>query len=164
MITQKQLKKHIHYNPQNGIFIWINPTSNRIKAGSKVGNFCADGYIETKFLGNRTRLHRLAFLYMNGEIPSHVDHINHIRDDNRWCNLRPATLKDNARNISIGSLNRSGTLGVYFSKECKKWTAQIKYDGKTRYIGQFKNKKDAIKARKLEEKKQGFHPNHGMKK
>ena len=38
----------------------------------------------------------------NGPIPKGkiVDHINHIRHDNRLCNLRLVSSLDNARNIS----------------------------------------------------------------
>ena len=49
--------------------------------------------------------------------------------------------------------NKSGYKGVYFSKKNRKWTAQIGFQGKMYYLGQFDHKRDAIHARKNAEKK-----------
>ena len=50
---------------------------------------------------------------------------------------------------TIGSNNTSGICGVHFDKRLNKWRA----DYKGKYLGEFKNKKDAIACR---EKAQGF--------
>src|SRR4029077_7435541 len=43
--------------------------------------------------------HRLAFLWVNGEWPrEEVDHVNRVKDDNRWANLREATRSENTVN------------------------------------------------------------------
>ena len=59
--------------------------------------------------------------------------------------------------------NTSGVTGVCFSKKGNKWFARIRLDGKSKHLGSFADKQDAIEARKDAEIKYGFHPNHGAK-
>lgn len=48
-------------------------------------------------------VHRLIFKLETGADPTGViDHINGIRNDNRFCNLRDVTITENSRNIHIG--------------------------------------------------------------
>ncbi|MBE6673414.1 MAG: AP2 domain-containing protein [Ruminococcaceae bacterium] len=51
------------------------------------------------------------------------------------------------------ALNTSGHTGVYFDKRSQKWQAYINYKKKRYYLGFFKNKEDAIRARKEGEAK-----------
>lgn len=44
--------------------------------------------------------------------------------------------------------NTSGYNGVYFNKKRGLWVAQITFKGKTKYLGAFRQLKDAVKARK----------------
>lgn len=75
-----------------------------------------------------------------------VDHINGNTLDNRRSNLRLATVKENTRNQQINKKNTSGYKGVsWYRKDCK-WIARIKVDGKTLYLGSFKNPEDAYAA------------------
>lgn len=87
-LTQKRLKKLLYYNPDTGIFTWkIN--SRRSLKDAPAGNLHPSGYIRIGIDSKEYRAHRLAFLYMEGYIPENdVDHINRVRDDNRWKNLR----------------------------------------------------------------------------
>ncbi|EDD9119389.1 HNH endonuclease [Salmonella enterica subsp. enterica serovar Infantis] len=93
-----------------------------------------------------------------------IDHINHIRTDNRIVNLRKASNTENSRNASIGVNNTSGALGVWFEKRRKAWVAEIKVDRKKIHIGRFEKFSDAVAARKAAEVKHGFHENHGKKR
>lgn len=103
----------------------------------------------------------MAILYATGIKPREVDHINHIRDDDRLRNLRSVTHQENHRNRAVNKNNKSGVVGVHQQKEGGKWRAQIMIDGKQIMLGRFHKKEDAIKARKEAEKKYGFHKNHG---
>ena len=161
MITQEELKKLVKYNPKTGIFTRLVDVANR-KAGDPVGSVDYHGYVQTSIHGHMYKVHRLVFLYMTGEIPDQVDHINHIRTDNRWENLRSADGFINQKNKGVQCNNTSGTLGVWWHKQRSKWAAEIKVKGKKIHLGIFKSKDDAIKARKLAEERYGFHPNHGM--
>ena len=79
-----------------------------------------------------------------GEI---VDHIDKNRKDNRKRNLRRCAFTENDRNRGLYSTNTSGVTGVFYDKERGMWLANISYNGKRVYIGRYKFKEDAVKAR-----------------
>ena len=82
-----------------------------------------------------------------------VDHINHNKSDNRKNNLRLATRSQNIQNRGIIPNNTSGVTGVHWHNHTKKWKAEIEVNKRKIYIGVFKEKEDAIKARKEAEVK-----------
>jgi hypothetical protein len=77
----------------------------------------------------------------------YYDHINRNRSDNRRENLRPATSKDNSKNLSLSKNNTSGVTGISWSKCKEKWRVYLTMDGKQLHLGYFNNKDDAIRAR-----------------
>lgn len=161
MITQDELKKVLHYSPNSGIFTWVLNTSCRDVVGTRAG-FYVDKYRCIGIYNNTYKEHRLAFLYMTGTWPkAQMDHINHIRDDNRWCNLQESTNQQNQRNSTRRINNTSGCTGVYWDTEKSRWMAYIYVDNRRKYLGRYKDKEDAIRARKEAEVKYGFHENHG---
>jgi len=93
MITQKELKELLHYNPDTGIFTRLIKTASSVQIGDVAGcKHKANGYIIINVLGIPYRAHRLAWLYMTGRWPKHqVDHDDHIRHNNKWSNLFEAT-------------------------------------------------------------------------
>jgi len=105
----------------------------------------------------------LAWLYVYGTMPKEqIDHINHVRDDNRIINLREVTHSENHKNRTKQSNNTSGVTGVHWLEEKERWQAYIKGDDKKIHLGTFKNKNDAISARKEAEIKYNYHSNHGV--
>lgn len=74
-----------------------------------------------------------------------VDHINGNKLDNRKCNLRICTTRENACN-SISTKGSSKYKGVHWDEDRKKWTACIKNHRKHHFIGRFDNEEDAAKA------------------
>jgi len=106
--------------------------------------------------------HRLAWFLYYGEEPSgQIDHINQNKRDNRICNLRCVSNRDNHRNMPIQKNNKSGIVGVHFSKLKGKWVSYIKVNGKRIHIGSFVDFFEACCARRSKESKLGFHINHG---
>jgi hypothetical protein len=127
------------------------------------GGHVATGYIRIKINGRAYPAHRLAWLYHFGHHPANeVDHINHVRDDNRIINLRESTSQENSRNLTIRSDNKSGVTGVHWNKRDSRWRSQIVVDGIMIYLGGYRDIEAATAARKLAEYMHGFHENHGL--
>lgn len=80
-----------------------------------------------------------------------IDHIHHKKYDNRKSELRIVTSSQNNMNKRLQSNNTSGCAGVSYHIRDKKWKATIKLNGKTTTLGWFKNKEDAIAARRKAE-------------
>ncbi len=77
----------------------------RVKVGSYADSTRrADGYrqVALRLDGKQYQLkaHRVAWILAHGAIPhgKQIDHINGIRDDNRLCNLRLVTQRENDQN------------------------------------------------------------------
>ncbi|QJA17960.1 HNH homing endonuclease [Salmonella phage vB_Sen_I1] len=122
--TKESARNRFIYNPLTGeILNRIN--SGRAKKGQIAGYLDkSTGYIRVTLAGKRMKGHQLAFLYMEGYIPDTIDHINRIKSDNRWCNLRESSPQENARNIKARS--KSGYLGVGWHKPSQKWWVYTK--------------------------------------
>jgi len=142
------IKTYLSYNPNTGIFTWITKNTNRIKINDIAGHKNSEGYIHIRFDGKLYLAHRLAWLYVNGELPKKdIDHINEIKDDNRICNLRLATPQENTHNQSSPmSTNASGFRGVHWHKQDKKWRARITVNGKAKSLGLFDTAEEAHEA------------------
>ena len=145
MITQARLKELLHYDPDTGVFTRRVATNNRVKVGSVAGNTSTKGYVQVRVDRTRHYAHRLAFLYMTGELPPDVvDHINGVKDDNHWCNLRLATQSENMQNLRGPMSNStSGMLGVGWDKRRKKWQARIRVNNAVRHLGYFDTAQEA---------------------
>ncbi len=160
-ITQQLLKELYFYNPINGLLYWKKSGRGRF-IGKVAGTIDYDGYVRVQFEKKAYKAHRLAWMFMYGEFPeNNIDHINGDKADNRILNLRDVGQDCNSKNSKKSALNTSGTTGVTWDKNRKKWIAQIKVDYKNKHLGRYNNKKDAIQVRKEAEKKYGFHENHG---
>lgn len=162
MITQDELKELLSYNPNTGVFTWNVGFGNQVFVGDVAGTVRKKtGYRKIVINGRKYYAHRLAFLYMNGEMPKYVDHINRDSDDNCWSNLRETTNQDNCRNQGLSKNNTSGANGVYFDKRRGKWIARIKVDYKYKFLGSFEDINDAVSARQAANIEYGFADNHG---
>ena len=173
-LTQELLKELLHYDPETGIFTWRDRSLNHCAsrramrtfnsrwAGTEAGTKKNDGYLRIRFLGQLTYLHRLGVLYMTGTFPAlQVDHINGVRDDNRWANLRLVNNSENHRNMKMPTSNKSGVVGVFWGPHVRKWRAQIRVEYKPHRLGDYSDFFEAVCARKSAERKYGFHLNHG---
>jgi hypothetical protein len=70
------------------------------------------------------------------------DHRNHDGLDNRLCNLRLATRSQNRFNSRRNKNNTTGFKGVQFAKDGR-FSAHIKYNYKTIYLGAYKTPEEA---------------------
>ncbi len=166
IITQKQLKNILDYNPETGLFVWL-VSSGSAKAGDLAGSPDINnlGNIRLNYKKKKYAISHLAWLYMYGEFPTNlVDHINGNSQDNRITNLREADYQKNNMNKAIGKNNTSGVMGVAWFKAGNKWKAYISLDGKKIHLGYFHKFSEAVDVRKLAEVAYGFHKNHGRTK
>jgi hypothetical protein len=136
MLTQDRVKELFVYSPITGVMTrridWYKG-----KKGDVIGSRHNHGYLQARVDGRTYLIHRLAFLYMEGDMPEEVDHVNGKRDDNRWDNLRPCTKSTNALNSKRSSRNKSGAKGVHWCKRDNKWIAKIHIGGVSRKLGYF---------------------------
>jgi hypothetical protein len=136
-LTADRLRELLSYDPDTGVFRW-NRTRGGMRYGEVAGWHGGPGYIQICIDVRPYYGHRLAWLYMTGAFPKEqIDHINRIRDDNRWCNLREATAAQNQGNSIMQSDNKSGYKGVSWNARKKIWCASISISGRTKHLGQF---------------------------
>lgn len=176
VFTKEYLKMCVVYGRQTGRFTWLERpiehftsvsafnTWNSEHSGECACRVDANGYEIISINGSVIKAHHVAFIVIDGVKPDVVDHINGIRNDNRWCNIRTASMAENSKNCKLRSDNKSGVPGVFFRKEQNKWRAKISHKGKRISLGQFATKEEAIQARIEAEKKYGYHENHGRLK
>jgi hypothetical protein len=107
------------------------------KDNSRVlGTLTLNGYLKTHAMGKQWLVHRLAWYLATGELPILVDHINGIKTDNRLCNLRATDKRGNGQNLKgPRSSNKTGYLGVSFSKEKQKYVARLRVERKYLHLG-----------------------------
>ena len=98
------------------------------------------GYIEIRIGGKLYRAHRLIMMAFVGESDQAVDHINRIKTDNRFENLRYCTHSENMLNMARVD-NAKG-----YCWDRNKWYARITINNKVKHLGRFENEQDAHKA------------------
>lgn len=152
-VSWDDMRSRIDYNHETGALIWRNnpnrsPQWNGRYAGKPAVNTLdsSNGYLVGRLSEGKVFAHRMAWFLHYGEWPEEVDHINGVRTDNRISNLRNVTKALNARNLSLSVRNKSGFKGVSWNKKLGCWQAHIRLDGKTKYLGLFRDINDAAKA------------------
>ena len=131
------LRSLLDYDPLTGLFTWRSNRSN-VKGGTIAGCFDASGYWQITVLNRSRKAHRLAHLYMTGNWPTlHIDHINQVRHDNRWENLRVANDAQNNANRPVRRDSVSGIKGVIWIAKKRRWRAHIRHGGRSRHLGYF---------------------------
>jgi hypothetical protein len=149
----ERVRQVLDYQPDTGVFTWKVRLTNVSRVGSIAGCTNPKGYVNISLDGKTISAARLAWLYVTGEDPGsmEIDHINRVRSDNRFINLRLATRKQNNENIGVPRNNTTGTRGVHFASGRNRWEAYIYHNRRRRHIGYFKSKDEAIAARRASE-------------
>lgn len=154
---------HKIFDYRDGNLVWLVSPSKRAKVGDTAGTVNNRGYVSIIFQGKSYRAHRIVWEMHNGKIEDgyQIDHINHVRDDNRIENLRLVTNSINSKNKSKSSRG-IGFLGVTWHSRDKVYQVNATVNGKRVHIGNFKCLNEAILARKLAVAEDAeYHDNHG---
>jgi len=100
-----------HFQYRNGQFIRKITKGGR-RPGTVVGTHDKLGYRVTRIKNKTYRIHRLVWLWHHNSWPKQtIDHINHVRDDNRIENLRDVSHMINQ--MSIPKVRRGGVASIY---------------------------------------------------
>lgn len=156
-MNQQTLKKHVIYNPDTGMFTYI-------KSGKLIDNKNKLGYVRVSIEGKRYLAHRLAIVYMGGELKDkeEVDHLNRVKNDNRYSNLIVGTSRDNKMNRDLQDNNHTGVNGVSFCKTNSMYEANVKTQGRKIFLGYYDSLHDAKIARQAANRVLGFSDKHGI--
>jgi len=146
LITFEQLRAEITYDPETGIVRRLVDRSSNARAGDFAGYIHSGcGRMYVCLLGRTYLLHRVAFFYMTGHWPSQMtDHINGDPTDNRWCNLREATPRQNCANSRRRKDNTIGHKCI--RKMNDRWQVRLGTGGVI-HIGTYDSLSEAISHR-----------------
>lgn len=111
------------------------------KGNKEKTKFYAASYIRSE--GKKVKVY-LRRIICKAEKGQYVDHINGNTLDNRKENLRICSYSENQMNRKIVSNNSSGHRGISYEKRTGLWTARVKFKGKSKWLGRFQSKDDAI--------------------
>lgn len=161
-LTAKRVRELLDYNPKTGELVWKEYRNSQAQKGWVAGCKDAHGYIVVGIDKKLYKAHRLIWLHQTGNWPKgQIDHANHNRSDNRWCNLFDVSQRSNTLNRKKSKANTSTQTGLYKVSE-NKWIARICVNRVQLNLGTFTNFDDAVNARQSAEIQYNFHTNHGI--
>lgn len=119
-------------------------TGNKLKftlSGSKKNN---NQYYTIDIKRKKLKVHRLFFYHRHGYLPNLVDHKDRNRINNNIENLRELTKSENSRNADkMKTETTSKYKGVCWVNKRKRWEARVQVNGKSKFLGYFKDEDEA---------------------
>jgi hypothetical protein len=93
-------------------------------------------------------IHDIIFYMKYAWLPEEIDHINHIKNDNRDVNLQPSNHNLQQVNMPKKSGTSSRYKGVCYAphKRINKWRAQLQHRGKHISLGHYDTEEQAARA------------------
>ena len=129
---------NFEYNPLTGQLFW---KTGRHWKGKVAGRAHPNGYRSVTINRKHYQLHRVIWLFVTGKHPEGVvDHIDGVRDNNVWGNLRDVSQSTNCLNRKVKPK------GVYQAPSGN-WFARIKVNYKVISLGTFSTREEALNAR-----------------
>lgn len=157
--TQAYLNECFEYDELTGSLTWKKRplrhfrnahgmnTFNSQYSSKAAGSPNKRGYVIVCIDGKRFLAHRVIWKLMTGEEPvALIDHRDTDASNNRWLNLRQATVQQNGFNRGCPANSRTGRKGVSWDARRKKFFACISVNGKTKGIGRFDTESEAQEA------------------
>jgi len=132
------------FDSSTGVFRWKTSLGGRTKVGKIASGRWPQGdgfdYWVIRIHGRSYMAHRLAWVFINGEIPlgHQIDRRNGDTLDNRIENLRLASISRQRCNHGRHPRNTSGRVGVRWKKDHGKWDISFKgHQIRLDYYGSF---------------------------
>ena len=139
------LKSCVIYNCETGKLHWHPSGPHRNRKKKEVGSFCF--YVVCEVFSKSYPGHVLAWMLHHGDWPAGmIDHIDGNPLNNKISNLRLVTASQNSINQKIRADNKSGYKGVRWVANRNKWSAEIRLNGKSTWLGHHDTMEDAAKA------------------
>lgn len=136
-LDQKFLRKQLQYDPVTGVFTRLTGFRRGRVAGGKSPS---NGHWTISVGNKRYLASRLAWLWMTGRFPANeIDHINRNPLDNRFCNLREATNRQNQLNRTRRP--RTGSRNIY--PHARHFRVVLFKEGKPLLFGTYKTLAEA---------------------
>ena len=145
-LDYKFLVENFNYDLETGKFTRYRVSNRSLKkTGDPVGIIYAPKSILYLYLflnGRWFSAHRLAYLWVMG-VPSelNIDHIDGNSLNNKWENIRKATVSQSNFNRGLNKNNKTGFKGV--RQTGNKWTASIGINYEKVRLGVFDNPEEA---------------------
>ena len=117
--TQEEILQAVLYDPDTGNF-YSKSTYKSTKFGRLLNKVNNAGYIVISINIKRYLAHRIAWVYMTGNWPKQIDHIDGNRINNIFTNLREATKEENSKNRRRKITSKSNYKGVTYLPRIKK--------------------------------------------
>src|SRR5574343_1088335 len=140
-LTPERLRELLSYDPETGVFRWKTTKPRSSARPGDIAGSVDNGYRFISVDRARHCAHRLAWLYVYGEMPRRmIDHIDGNRGNNAIENLRDVSRSVNGQNQKRAqSHNALGMLGVtrLAGSRRRPYQAYITVGGKPKYLGVF---------------------------
>lgn len=139
---REQLRELFDY--RDGQLFYRNTTTFHV-AGDAVEGARPDGRQELWFNGRLHLVHRLIYLWHQGELPDIIDHIDRDFTNNRISNLRAVSKSENNHNSTLVR-SSTGFRGVIYAPHVKLYRARIFINKVRHEIGYFPTAEEAATA------------------
>ncbi len=158
--SPETLRKLLRYEPETGKLFWRERGHEFFKTDQdwkKWNNRFANteaftsadhaSYWKGAVLGKTYRAHRVIWaMQTNRWPPENIDHIDRIKANNSWNNLRSASKSQNCANVASRKNSTSQYLGVSWVRSKGKWVAKIAKNKEVMFLGYFKCEIEAASA------------------
>lgn len=104
--SQEELLRMFHYDSETGRLYWRISPATRINAGDLAGRIDTYGRRTVTLNGQAYKAYRVAWKMMTGKDPVTIDHVNRNQSDDRFCNLRDASVVEQNNNRFIPRIAR----------------------------------------------------------
>jgi hypothetical protein len=159
--SKEYLSTVFSYNEKTGELSWKSCLSPRAPVGKAINTINCQGYVDVRLNGVLYRAHRIIWKMVTGEDPVEIDHIDGVRSNNVFSNLRSVSSAENSKNQRKRKNKSSNVIGVSWYERDGNWDSRITVSNKVVFLGRFATFEEAVAVRKAAEKMYGFHKNHG---